>query len=123
MPQRCNRSRVKPQQPIFLREAGPCSIMSLHIVREISLTYSPPTLVCWGFPLVDATVASLYLWVREQALVPVLSSEYSGCRGNLLWLSKQKTQLWEEFGEAMENDFQLAPLRFWQTIRRLRWET
>ena len=30
--------------------------------------------------------------------------------------------MWEEFGETMENDFQLAPLRFWQTVRRFRRE-
>ncbi|KAK9542006.1 hypothetical protein VZT92_002010 [Zoarces viviparus] len=28
-----------------------------------------------------------------------------------------KTRAWEEFGEAMEKDFQLATRRFWQTIR------
>ena len=35
-------------------------------------------------------------------------------------VSEAKTRVWEEFGEAMENDFRLAPRRFWQTVRRLR---
>ena len=35
-------------------------------------------------------------------------------------VSKAKTQTWEEFGEAMENDFRTASKRFWTTIRRLR---
>ena len=35
-------------------------------------------------------------------------------------VSEAKTRVWEEFGEAMEKDFRLAPRRFWQTIRRLR---
>ena len=30
------------------------------------------------------------------------------------------TLVWEEFGEAMEKDFQLAPKKFWQTLRRLK---
>ena len=35
-------------------------------------------------------------------------------------VTKAKTQVWEEFGEAMEKDFRLASKKFWQTIRRLR---
>ena len=31
-----------------------------------------------------------------------------------------KTQVWEEFGEDMEKDFQSVPMKFWQTVRRLR---
>lgn len=31
-----------------------------------------------------------------------------------------KTQMWEEFGEAIEKDFQLALKKFWQTIRQFR---
>ncbi|KAI3358922.1 hypothetical protein L3Q82_015309 [Scortum barcoo] len=31
-----------------------------------------------------------------------------------------KTRVWEEFGEAMEEDYRLASKRFWQTVRRLR---
>lgn len=29
---------------------------------------------------------------------------------------KEKTQMWEEFGEAIEEDFWLTPKRLWQTI-------
>ncbi|KAK0144605.1 Craniofacial development protein 2 [Merluccius polli] len=35
-------------------------------------------------------------------------------------VTEAKTRTWEEFGEAMENDFQMASKRFWTTIRRLR---
>ncbi|KAI3369654.1 hypothetical protein L3Q82_025366 [Scortum barcoo] len=31
-----------------------------------------------------------------------------------------KTQVWEEFGEAMEEDYQSASKKFWQTVRHLR---
>ncbi|TWW77463.1 hypothetical protein D4764_12G0008530 [Takifugu flavidus] len=34
--------------------------------------------------------------------------------------AEAKTRAWEEFGEAMENDFRTASKRFWTTIRRLR---
>ncbi|TWW59301.1 Transposon TX1 uncharacterized 149 kDa protein ORF 2 [Takifugu flavidus] len=35
-------------------------------------------------------------------------------------VAEAKTRAWEEFGEAMENDFQTASKRFWTTIRSLR---
>ena len=35
-------------------------------------------------------------------------------------VTEAKTRTWEEFGEAMKNDFQAASKRFWTTIRRLR---
>ena len=35
-------------------------------------------------------------------------------------VDKAKTREWEEFGEAMEKDFQLASKTFWQTARQLR---
>ncbi|TWW74447.1 R2DM Retrovirus-related Pol polyprotein from type II retrotransposable element [Takifugu flavidus] len=35
-------------------------------------------------------------------------------------VAEAKTRAWEEFGEAMENDFRMASKRFWTTIRRLR---
>ena len=35
-------------------------------------------------------------------------------------VTKAKTRAWEEFGEAMEEDYRSAPKRFWSTIRRLR---
>ena len=35
-------------------------------------------------------------------------------------VTKAKTRVWEEFGEAMEKDFRLASKKFWQTVRRLR---
>ncbi|KAI3366005.1 hypothetical protein L3Q82_009832 [Scortum barcoo] len=31
-----------------------------------------------------------------------------------------KTWVWEEFGEAMEEEYRLASKRFWQTVQRLR---
>ncbi|KAK0138802.1 putative RNA-directed DNA polymerase from transposon X-element [Merluccius polli] len=35
-------------------------------------------------------------------------------------VTEAQTRTWEEFGEAMENDFRTASKRFWTTIRRLR---
>nr|XP_049580441.1 charged multivesicular body protein 1a isoform X3 [Syngnathus scovelli] len=35
-------------------------------------------------------------------------------------VAEAKTRAWEEFGEAMENDFRTASRKFWSTIRRLR---
>ncbi|TWW61106.1 hypothetical protein D4764_05G0011960 [Takifugu flavidus] len=35
-------------------------------------------------------------------------------------VTEAKPRAWEEFGEAMEEDFQSAPRRFWQTVQRLR---
>ncbi|XP_061739961.1 uncharacterized protein LOC133540908 [Nerophis ophidion] len=35
-------------------------------------------------------------------------------------VAEAKTRTWEEFGEAMENDFRTASKRVWTTIRRLR---
>ncbi|TWW57405.1 hypothetical protein D4764_07G0001240 [Takifugu flavidus] len=35
-------------------------------------------------------------------------------------VAEAKTRAWEEFGEAMENDFRMASKRFWTTIRHLR---
>ena len=35
-------------------------------------------------------------------------------------VAQAKIRAWEEFGEAMENDFRTASKRFWSTIRRLR---
>ncbi|KAI3361581.1 hypothetical protein L3Q82_013729 [Scortum barcoo] len=33
---------------------------------------------------------------------------------------RQKLRVWEEFGEAMEEDYRSASKRFWQTVRHLR---
>ncbi|KAK3532757.1 hypothetical protein QTP86_028126 [Hemibagrus guttatus] len=35
-------------------------------------------------------------------------------------VSEAKTQVWEEFGKAMEKDYRTALGKFWQTVRRLR---
>ncbi|KAK3514352.1 hypothetical protein QTP70_015881 [Hemibagrus guttatus] len=35
-------------------------------------------------------------------------------------VSEAKTRVWEEFGEAMEKDYQTASGKFWQTVRCLR---
>ncbi|KAK0151763.1 Craniofacial development protein 2 [Merluccius polli] len=41
-------------------------------------------------------------------------------RSAAMAVTEAKTRTWEEFGEAMENDFRTASKRFWTTIRRLR---
>ncbi|KAK3507545.1 hypothetical protein QTP70_028447, partial [Hemibagrus guttatus] len=37
-----------------------------------------------------------------------------------LVVSEAKTRVWEEFGDAMEKDYQMALGKFWQTVRHLR---
>ncbi|KAK0156594.1 putative uncharacterized transposon-derived protein F52C9.6 [Merluccius polli] len=41
-------------------------------------------------------------------------------RSTAVAVTEAKTWTWEEFGEAMENDFRTASKRFWTTMRRLR---
>ncbi|KAK3532671.1 hypothetical protein QTP86_027655 [Hemibagrus guttatus] len=41
-------------------------------------------------------------------------------RSTAVVVSEAKTQVWEEFGEAMEKDYWMASGKFWQTVRRLR---
>ena len=41
-------------------------------------------------------------------------------RAAALVVAEAKTQVWEEFGETMEKDFQLTSRVFWQTIQQLR---
>jgi len=44
-------------------------------------------------------------------------------RAAALVVAGAKIQVWEEFWETMENDFQLASRMFWQIIRQLRKES
>ncbi|KAK3544410.1 hypothetical protein QTP86_010798 [Hemibagrus guttatus] len=41
-------------------------------------------------------------------------------RTTAMVVSEAKTQVWEEFGEAMEKDYRTASGKFWQTVRCLR---
>ena len=41
-------------------------------------------------------------------------------RNAALVVAEAKTRAWEEFGEALEDDFRTASKKFWSTIRRLR---
>ncbi|TWW77036.1 hypothetical protein D4764_12G0004260 [Takifugu flavidus] len=41
-------------------------------------------------------------------------------RSSATAVTEAKTRAWEEFGEAMENDFRMASKRLWTTIQRLR---
>nr|XP_054600883.1 uncharacterized protein LOC129164488 [Nothobranchius furzeri] len=48
------------------------------------------------------------------------AADWIAKRGAAVAVAKAKSQAWEEFGEAMEKDYRLAPKRFWQTVWRLR---
>ncbi|KAI3360201.1 hypothetical protein L3Q82_014506 [Scortum barcoo] len=70
----------------------------------------------WQFEVVDA-----------RSLVPVVAAtpepggghrKQSKPQPGRSW--KAKTRVWEEFGEAMEEDYRPASKRFWQTVRHLR---
>ncbi|KAI3354306.1 hypothetical protein L3Q82_018492 [Scortum barcoo] len=58
---------------------------------------------CWPVGLLDAV--DRYRQAKQAAARTVLEA---------------KTRVWEEFGEAMEEDYRSASKRFWQTVRRLR---
>uniref|UniRef100_A0A8C9TUR8 Reverse transcriptase domain-containing protein n=1 Tax=Scleropages formosus TaxID=113540 RepID=A0A8C9TUR8_SCLFO len=52
---------------------------------------------------------------------PEAADGYRWAKWNVaLAVATAKTLAWEEFGEAMEEDFRSASKRFWQTFRRLR---
>ncbi|KAI3364102.1 hypothetical protein L3Q82_010935, partial [Scortum barcoo] len=85
-----------------LSPSGPCSLPPVFDLRQ--------------FEAVDA-----------RSLVPVVAA-IPGPGGGHRKPSKPqprtvleaKTRVWEEFGEAMEEDYRSASKRFWQTVRRLR---
>ncbi|KAI3360065.1 hypothetical protein L3Q82_013861 [Scortum barcoo] len=82
--------------------------------------------------IVDAAVRKLWtqgLWCLSwwQSPNPVVDTGSKGCQvpgrpskpqPGRSW--RQKLRVWEEFGEAMEEDYRSASKRFWQTVRRLR---
>ncbi|KAI3355482.1 hypothetical protein L3Q82_018318 [Scortum barcoo] len=85
-----------------LSPSGPCSL--------------PPLSTRQQFEVVDA-----------RSLVPVVAATPEPGGGHRKpskpqpgrsW--RQKLRVWEEFGEAMEEDYRSASKRFWQTVRRLR---
>lgn len=62
-----------------------------------------------------------FCWVWLTCGTPEADDGYQRAKQNMaLAVAMAKTRAWEEFGEAMEEDFQLASKRFWQTVRRLR---
>ncbi|KAI3353930.1 hypothetical protein L3Q82_005131 [Scortum barcoo] len=71
-------------------------------------------------------VGSSKLW-DARSLVPVMAAtpnlvvEHRKPSKPQPWtVLEAKTRVWEEFGEAMEEDYRLTSKRFWQTVRRLR---
>ncbi|KAI3351249.1 hypothetical protein L3Q82_005801 [Scortum barcoo] len=65
--------------------------------------------------------------VDARSLVPVVAATPEPSGGHRKPSKPQprtvleaKTRVWEEFGEAMEEDYRSASKRFWQTVRRLR---
>ncbi|KAI3376167.1 hypothetical protein L3Q82_016694 [Scortum barcoo] len=65
------------------------------------------------------------LW-DARSLVPVVATpnpvvDTGSCKqATARTVLEAKTRVWEEFGEAMEEDYRSASKRFWQTVRRLR---
>ncbi|KAI3376044.1 hypothetical protein L3Q82_016570 [Scortum barcoo] len=60
--------------------------------------------------IVDAEASKLWTQGTSRPSKP--------CSPGRSW--RQKLRVWEEFGEAMEEDYRSASKRFWQTVRRLR---
>ncbi|KAI3368711.1 hypothetical protein L3Q82_025707, partial [Scortum barcoo] len=77
--------------------------------------------------IVDAAVRKLW---DARSLVPVVVAIPEPGGGHRKYrqakqaaartVLEAKTRVWEEFGEAMEEDYRSASKRFWQTVRRLR---
>ncbi|KAK3535695.1 hypothetical protein QTP70_020572, partial [Hemibagrus guttatus] len=75
--------------------------------------------VCWG-RLADPSVRSPVEpgWLEG---TPEAAEAYRQAKRTAAGVvSEAKTRVWEEFGEAMEKDYQTASGKFWQTVRRLR---
>ncbi|KAK3534104.1 hypothetical protein QTP86_002215 [Hemibagrus guttatus] len=52
---------------------------------------------------------------------PEAAEAYRQAKRTAAWVvSEAKTQVWEEFGDAMEKDYRTASGKFWQTVRCLR---
>ncbi|KAI3356861.1 hypothetical protein L3Q82_003510 [Scortum barcoo] len=64
--------------------------------------------------IVDA--GSSKLWTQGLWIDRYRQAKQAAARAVL----EAKTRVWEEFGEAMEEDYRSASKRFWQTVRRLR---
>ncbi|KAK3543021.1 hypothetical protein QTP70_008704 [Hemibagrus guttatus] len=61
------------------------------------------------------------LEVRDAVKLKEAAEVYQQAKQAAAWVvSEAKTQVWEEFGEAMEKDYRTASGKFWQTVRRLR---
>ncbi|TWW56347.1 hypothetical protein D4764_08G0003340 [Takifugu flavidus] len=77
----------------------------------------------WWTPAVrDAVrVKKESYWALLACATPEAADRYRQAkRSAATAVAEAKTQAWEEFGEAMENDFRTASKRFWTTIRNLR---
>ncbi|KAI3356491.1 hypothetical protein L3Q82_017697 [Scortum barcoo] len=82
--------------------------------------FSLPPLSTRQFEVVDAR--SLVPVVAWQSPNPVVDtgSTWQAKQATARMVLEAKTRVWEEFGEAMEEDYRSASKRFWQTVRRLR---
>ncbi|KAI3352080.1 hypothetical protein L3Q82_020902 [Scortum barcoo] len=90
-----------------LSPSGPCSLPPLSTRFEVVDARSLVPVVWRQLPepVVVDTGIDRYRQAKQAAARTVLEA---------------KTRVWEEFGEAMEEDYRSASKRFWQTVRRLR---
>ncbi|KAI3364179.1 hypothetical protein L3Q82_010996, partial [Scortum barcoo] len=57
-------------------------------------------------------------WTMLACGTPDAVDRYRQAKQAAVWtVLEAKTRVWEEFGEAMEEDYRLALKRFWQTVR------
>ncbi|KAI3371890.1 hypothetical protein L3Q82_006770 [Scortum barcoo] len=89
-----------------LSPSGPCSLppLSTRQFEVVDARSLVPVVVAIPNPVVDTGI-DRYQQAKQAAARTVLEA---------------KTRVWEEFGEAMEEDYRSASKRFWQTVRRLR---
>ncbi|KAI3352797.1 hypothetical protein L3Q82_019235 [Scortum barcoo] len=90
-----------------LSPSGPCSL---------------PPLSTQQFEVVDAQGLWCLSWwqSRTRWWTPEVDRYRQAKQAAARAVLEAKTRVWEEFGEAMEEDYRSASKRFWQTVRRLR---
>ncbi|KAI3362559.1 hypothetical protein L3Q82_012265 [Scortum barcoo] len=89
-----------------LSPSGPCSLPPLSTLAVRSCGRKVSGACRGGNPSNPVVVDTGSTWQAKQAAARTVL--------------EAKTRVWEEFGEAMEEDYRSASKRFWQTVRRLR---
>ena len=98
--------------------SGPCSAPPLlrRPTRAVAARWSVPAVAANAVKLKKESYRTFLACGTPEAA----GRYWQAKRSTAAAVAEAKTRTWEEFGEAMENDFRTASKRFWTTIRRLR---